>query len=338
MKQVIVMCLSLVLVVLGSSALAGDNWFDRVRIGGLIEAEAAYESIDYDDEALDDQKSSDIDLACVEIGVDAAVAENVEGHVLFLWEEDELNVDEGFITLSGGEDLPASLTVGRQYLPFGSYESFFITDPMTLDLGETAEGSAVAAYAVGEEMAAVSVGVFNGKAQKEDDDDTVDSFVAAIVIQPFEGLAVGASYTSNLASADGLNQEVQDPEALDAIVGGYSAFVTLTIMERFTLIGEYLSAAGEFEAGELYDAADDKRQPSAWNAELGVAVYDALEVAVRLAGSEDGGEFLPESQYGAVANWSLAENTTLAFEYMHGTFEDDVMDVDVFTVNLGIEF
>ena len=338
MKKLIVFFLCIAIGLLGSPVFAGENWYENVQISGLIEAEAAYETIDYDDDAVDDETSSDIDLACVELGVDAAVAKNVEGHVLFLWEEDELNVDEGFITLSGGEDLPASLTVGRQYLPFGSYESFFITDPMTLDLGETAEGSAVAAYAIGEDMAEVSVGVFNGKAQKEDDDDTIDSFVAAVVVQPFEGLAVGASYTSNIASADGLNEEVQDPEALDAIVGGYSVFVTFTIMERFTLIGEYLSAAAEFEEGELYDAADDKRQPSAWNAELGIALNEDWEVAVRFAGSEDGGEFLPESQYGAVAAWGLAENTTLAFEYMHGTFEEDVMDVDAVTVNLGIEF
>ncbi|MDZ7664104.1 MAG: hypothetical protein U5K27_02035 [Desulfotignum sp.] len=54
---------------------------------------------------------------------------------MFKYEEDDLFVDEGFITLSGTDAFPAFLTAGRQYLPFGYFDSHFVTDPATLDAG-----------------------------------------------------------------------------------------------------------------------------------------------------------------------------------------------------------
>jgi hypothetical protein len=61
-------------------------------------------------------------------------------------------------------------------------------------------------------------------------------------------------------------------------------------------------------------------------------------VAARFAGSNDGGDFLPESQYGAVLNWGIFENTNLAFEYLHNEFEDNLQEDDVATIQLAIEF
>ena len=77
---------------------------------------------------------------------------------------------------------------------------------------------------------------------------------------------------------------------------------------------------------------------SARNVELGFAITDALEVAVRYGGSDDGGDFLPESEYGAVLNLGLFENTNLAIEYLHGEFENDVQETDLITAQLAVEF
>ncbi|MEJ2158195.1 MAG: LbtU family siderophore porin [Desulfobacteraceae bacterium] len=315
------------------------RWYDRIQVSGLIEVEAAYQEIDYGDPGEPDEKSSDVDLATVELAFDAKVADNVDGHVLIKYEDDEVFVDEGFITLSGGEAFPAYLIAGRQYIPFGNFDSHFITDPNTLILGETNEGAVVAGYRLGGQMVDFSAGVFNGRANEAGDDDTVDSVVAAVVVNPLESVLFGASYTSNLAGSDALSEVLVDADNLDSLVGGWSAFASVEFLERFYLIAEYVAAVDDFRAGELYAATDSNtRKPSAWNLELGIALAEGLEVAARYGGSDDGADFLPESQYGAVISWGIFENTNLALEYLHDEFEDDVQEVDTLTAQLAVEF
>jgi hypothetical protein len=318
--------------------VAGDKWYDRLKISGLIEVEAEYGKIDFNDPAVEDETSSDVDLAAFELVVDVRVVDHIAGHVMFKYEDDDVFVDEGFITLTGTQNFPAYLSAGRQYIPFGNFDSYFITDPNTLNLGETNEGSVVAGYRFGGEMIDVSIGAFNGKIDKAGDDNAVDSFVASFTAQPFEEVMIGTSYTSNLASSDTFSELVNDP--IDDLVGGWSVFLSLQFSERFKIIGEYVAALDSFKAGEIYDAADTKeRKPSAWNAELGVAIIDGLELAVRYGGSDDGGsEFLPESQFGAVLNWAFLENTNLALEYLHNEYENDAREVNTLTAQFAVEF
>jgi hypothetical protein len=317
-----------------------DKWYDRLQISGLIEVEASHGKTDFKDSVVEDEKTSDVDLATVELGVDAKISAHVDGHVLFKYEDDDLFVDEGFITIVGTETFPAYLIAGRQYIPFGNFDSHFVTDPTTLVLGETNDGAVVAGYRFGGEMVDVSIGAYNGDAKKSDKDDVVNSFVGSIVVSSIENIKFGASYTSNIAGSDTFNTVVVDPDNLDSLVGGWSAFVTFEFLERFKLIGEYVGALDNFKAGEIYDAADTKeRKPSAWNVELGVAIIDNVELAARYEGSDDGGaDFLLESQYGAVLNWGFFKNTNLALEYLHGEFEDDVQETDSFIAQLAIEF
>jgi hypothetical protein len=317
----------------------GEKWYDRIQISGLVEVEAGYGKTDFDDPAEEDEKTSDIDLATVELAVDARIVDHVDGHVLFKYEDDDVFVDEGFITLTGTEAFPAYLIAGRQYIPFGNFDSHFITDPTTLTLGETNEGAVMAGYRIKGEMLDISLGAFNGRAQEDDDDDAIDSFVAGLAVNPLEGLTLGASYTSNLAGSDAFNEVVVDPDNLASLVAGWSAYVSYEFLDRFKLIGEYVAALDNFKAGEIYDAADtQKRKPTAWNIEFGVAITETLGLAARYGGSDDGGDFLPETEYGAVLNWGFFKNTNLAFEYLHGEFEDDVQETETVTAQLSIEF
>jgi hypothetical protein len=322
-----------------SPAVTGDNWFDRVQISGLVEVEAGYEKIDFTDSAAEDEGTGDVDLATVELAVDAKISDHIEGHVLFKYEEEDVFVDEGFITLNGTEAFPAYLIAGRQYIPFGNFETHFVTDPNPLILGETNEGAVVAGYRIGGEMIDICVGAFNGEIDESGDDDRIDSFVAAISARPIESLTVGASYISNLASSDNLSESVA-VDAVNDLVGGWSAFVVFELLARFKIIGEYVAALDDFDAGELYDAADTTaRKPSAWHVELGFSIVENIEVAARYGGSKDGGaEFLPETQYGAVANWGFFKNTHLALEYLRGEFEEDAQETDSFIAQLAIEF
>jgi hypothetical protein len=315
------------------------KWYERIQVSGLIEVEAANQKRDYDDPLVSDEKSGDVDLATVELAFDAKVASAVDGHVLIKYEDDDLFVDEGFITLSGGDAFPAYLIAGRQYIPFGNYDSHFITDPNTLLLGETTVGAVVAGYKFGGEMVNLSVGAFNGKAKEAGEDDIIDSYVAGITVRPLQSLLFGASYTSNLASSNSLSEVLVDADNLDSLVGAWSAFASVEFLDRFYLIAEYVAAVDDFKAGELYAATDTQaRRPSAWNLELGITLVKGVEAAARYGGSDDGGDFLPESQYGGVVSWECFEKTSLALEYLHDDYEDDVHKDDTWTAQLAVKF
>lgn len=312
-----------------------ENWYDRIQISGLIEVEAAYQTVDVKDEESED--SSDIDLATVELVVDVNIHKNVDGHVMFKYEEDEVFVDEGFITILGTESFPAYLIAGRQYVPFGYYDSMFVTDPNTLVIGETNQGALTAGYRFGGEMVDIAIAAFNGSVNKIDSDDHVDNFVAGIFTNPLAGLNIGATYTSNLASSDTFSEYVN--EEVDSLVGGWGIYATYEFLERFKILAEYVAAIDSFKVGEVYGDEDTKeRQPSAWNVEAGMTFMDNLGLALRYGGADDGGaEFLPETQYGAILNYGFF-NCNLALEYMHDEFEDDAREVDTLLAQLAVSF
>lgn len=316
-----------------------SRWFDRIKISGRVEFEAGYQKIDYLDSHQEDEKNSNADLAAAELVFDVKIATHVDSHIMLNYENDDVFVNEGFITINGSDAFPIYLIAGRQFIPFGNFDSHFVTDPNTLLLGETNEGAVVVGYRLGGNTVDISVGAFNGDANEAGDDDTIDSLVAGITVQPLDTVLCGVSYTSNLVGSDALNEVLIDPDHLDSLIAGWNVFASFQFLERFKLTGEYLSALGNLMAGELYDASDGKaRQPSAWNLEFGITLVDNLEVAARYGGSEDGGEFLPESQYGVVVNWRVLKNTNLAIEYLHDAFEDNDQDTDSCVVQLAIEF
>jgi hypothetical protein len=209
--------------------------------------------------------------------------------------------------------------------------------------GETNEGALVLGYRPFGDIVNISVSVFNGKIDKAGSDDLISNYSGRIVVTPREGITFGASYTSNLAAADAFADQVQAD--LRNYVAAWSVFATATMFERLTISAEYLAALEAFEAGEIYDEGDTvKRRPAAWNVELGYAFSDRWQAALRYGGSLDGdaggGEFLPKSQYGAVVNWGVFENTKLALEYLHSDFKNDYQtgDAIIITFQLAVEF
>ena len=86
--------LAVVMLVPGS-AWSETQLSDKVALGGVIEVEAGSVSDDLNGDG------SGIELATVEVGLDAKIAESVEGHLIFLYEEgEEFTVDEGTVTLT----------------------------------------------------------------------------------------------------------------------------------------------------------------------------------------------------------------------------------------------
>jgi len=349
MKRLFVVTLSLLIAVfvVSGQAICDEpigKWFENITLSGAIEVETGFAKIDYNDPATKDEDSSDILVSTVEVGIAAAIAKHLYGHILFKYEEDDtpLEVDEAIISIKGEDVVPLYLNAGQLYVPFGNFESHMISDPVTLELGETRESAVVAGFA--SDWIDISAGVFNGDINETGEDNKIESYVAGAVFTLPEntiagfGLSAGASYISNIGDSDSLQEDIEaGPITVNNYVAGYSAFISISALDRIFFNAEYLTAADEFAAGELSFDGGQKFKPSTVYAEMAVGIIDDLEIAVRYEASDDCGDFLPDKRFGAAITFGLFENTSLGIEYLHGEFKNND-ETDAVTAQLAIEF
>lgn len=321
---------------------------DHVRLSALVEAEAS-RSDDYDNE-----DSSDITLATVEVGLNARVAEWSSAHVLFLYEEGEENdhiiIDEGFITLGNTEKYPVYLTAGKMYVPFGSFESNMVSDPLTLEIGETGDSAVLARFAANGLHG--SFYGLNGDIN-EGGEDEIDSFGVSLgytMENDTFALDMGADWLNNIGDTNGIGDFLADravarPEEIDEYVNGLSLHAVFS-SGPFTLIGEYVAALDSFAPGEV-DFQGEGARPEAYNLEAAYGTeitgrattfalgYQATDQALDLG--------LPESRYIGTVRMELFPFTSLAVEYLHdedyGTGHGGSgEDANTLTMQLAMEF
>lgn len=327
------------LVSAGSVFGAQINLSDvEMDLYGTIEVQAYVLESDSDD-------ISDIILATAELGIDVRPVKHVSGHITLLHEEDDtdLEIDQGYIRIDGEEKCPFYAEAGQLYLPFGNYESHFISDPLTLQLGETRESALVLGYS--HSLFGVSIGIFNGEVNEEDeDDDMIDGFFAnAVYTMPEKrdlALSTGLSLISNLGDSDGLTDQLSPAGAPDMEIDDYvpaaAAFVNASWKEKLFGKFEYLRALDEFESDDLEFTSSDV-EPWALNIEVAYAVTDLLEVALRFGASDDADGFLYESLHGAVATFAPNDYVEVALEFQHGEYEDG-SDETMATLQLALGF
>ncbi|MCF8026353.1 MAG: LbtU family siderophore porin [Desulfobacteraceae bacterium] len=344
-------CLTVfVILILAGAGFAQNGWsadkqylMDAVSVSGLLEAEAAYTDSD------DGGDSSDITLSTMELGLDADLSDHVSGHVLFLWEEDAtepVDMDEGYITLSGGPGNQYRLQAGRFYVPFGNFNTAFVSDPLTLELGETRESAVLGGYAA--EFMTLSAGVFNGDVDETGEtDDHVEHFFGSADFRlpepaiPDVGITCGISYISSIADSDVLSEEINNVGSegnpvIEDTVGGVSAYISARALERFFLELEYLAATSDFAAGDFTDITGSA-QPRAWHLELSGLIVGSVGAGIQYAGTEDCGGFLPEKRYGTVFFVEPFEHTWFGVEYLRDKYENN-NKADTITAQLAYEF
>lgn len=299
--------------------LEGIELVPGVLLSGLLEVEAEYEAIQSDEGG--DRKSSDLKLATFELGVDVDAIRYVHAHALLLWEEDEtepVDLDEGFVTLGAEEDFPGYLTAGKLYVPFGVFESHFISDPLTLELGETRESAVLVGYE--DDLLGAALGAFRGEVGKAGSDPRVNNLVAALNLTPVEGLTLGGSWITDIAEGAGLIDLIPEGE-VEEFVGGASAYFILAL-GPLTLNAEYLGALKSFEEipdPEAKGTELEGKEPKAWNTELTWAFVEDWEGSVRYEGSDEFPGF-PENQGGLCLSWGCFPNTTVSAEYLYGEY------------------
>ncbi|MEW5756386.1 MAG: LbtU family siderophore porin [Pseudomonadota bacterium] len=308
---------------------------DAPTISGLVEVEVNRAK----DFAGD--KSGAVALATVELAFDVKINDAVTANALLLHEDGENFVlDQGTITLETGT-IPGRFVAGRFFVPFGAFESNLISDPLTLELGETQE----AAIQWGMEAGGFygSVYAFNGDTSENGDDGVFE--YGANLGYTTDNLTVGIGYISSIGESNTLTDHLVTT-ALAEYVAGAAAHAVCNL-GPVTAIGEYITALDRFAPGELDSGSILGAEPNAYNLEIDYTFdMKGAESTVALAyqGTEEAlGLGLPESRILLGLGMGIYENTRLSFEYAR----DADYDTDVggtgengsnFTAQLAVSF
>lgn len=308
------------------------NGQSSLSITGLVEMEGSYEKTEGGDD------SSDLTLATVELGVEASLNEQAHAHVLMLWEDGEhgVTIDEAVISLTAPQPIlnhELTLHAGRLYLPFGNFNTNMISDGLTLNLAETRDSALLLEFH-GDKVTC-KLALFNGDTDSDDNNDHVDSWVAAIEFHPLPALTLGASYINDLAESD--IELVGDSSLYRHDVPAAGAYVNLAVGE-WSFDAEIISALRHFDATTVAGGEDlSGDQPCAWTIELGWQPTRDLLLATRYEQAED---FQDDTvRYGLTASYAIFDQVMLAVEYLHSDSKgDEGVPTHIGTAQLALSF
>ena len=324
-------------LLIGAGAARADEWqglqqAPGVGLGVLVEVEAVYEK-------TGDEESSDVNVETFEVGLEAEPMEGVRGEASLLWEEgdsDSLDVDAAFIELGGTEALPLTVSAGRLYLPFGAFNGLLVSDPLTLELGETRE-TAVALSGEWNGFTAWA-GAFAGE---REDTENIENAAAALSWSPMEGLTLGVSALSDLGEGGGYIDDINDVIASEGSAEKATALSAFFLLERgaWVLSAEVLGATEDL-AWTNAEGETTSARPLAWHVDAACAFNDTWSAAARYEGSREfKADEMPEHQGGAAVFYQMNTFAVLGAEYLYGTFDDvETDDRHLATLQLALEF
>lgn len=295
--------------------LGSSNWQKNLAFSGAIEVESTFSN-------RSGKNTSDITLSTVELGFESAITKSVTGHLLFLFEEgntDPPQLDEGFINIQLG-DSPLSITAGQFYLPFGTFSSNLISDPLTLELGEIRESAIQLNFAQAAFYS--SFFIFNGTAKESGDKEKIGGYGAAAGLS-HQGkeytFDLNVMFLSNIADSDTLQDSVSDRRTMESAVAGAAVQVSFS-MGSITLSGEYIGANRSFKAADL-SFNKSGAQPSSSSFELAYNfkfIGRDTTVAVAIQTSDEAVALeLPEQRTAATLSVNVAEHIAVAIELKH---------------------
>jgi hypothetical protein len=256
-------------------------------------------------------------------------------------------VDEAYITIGNLERSPFFLRAGRQYVPFGDYERYTMTDSFTKLLSMTSATALQAGY-----VADMGPGVFNGSVYAfrglSQDNEFHDATDGKIRVRNW-GAHVGyaqdsdnyqfnltAGYLHNMADVDfisvGLRDRNEDEttpaDFYEEAVGAYSLRADASV-GPFDAGVRYVAALDEFEPSDVFyddEEVEGPAKPKAVTVDLGYTfdmmnhhsrlgvTYQHSKEAKRVGPMLMG---LPQTRWGVDYQINLLNRTDLAFELIN---------------------
>ena len=292
--------------------------------------------------------NSDINLSSTELDVHAMASEWASAFMTINYDSSppetgnresnsRLYLQRGFLTLGNLNKLPVYITLGQMYVPFGAYNSYMVTTPLTMSLGRIQTRAGVLGFSSGNVFAQVYA--FRGDSYIDDDQLLLDTFGGNIGFSGSAGFishyTIGVSYVSNIANSQGIQNTGRGGNASNGnpfsgfSINGSQALQTRVpaadingkiSMGPVTLVGEYLSAVNRFNAADLRFNGQAAK-PSAMHVEINYQrrIYSKLVVFGAAYGQtwESLALNLPKQSYSLFLSSSFIKNTILGIEYRH---------------------
>lgn len=311
--------------------LAGEeglpHWLRSLELSALFEIEASYVS-PYEGDSTDD-----LILATAEVGLSSRLNDWLEAGISSLYEqyETDLEIDTAYLRLANPEVSPFSLTTGQVYLPFGVYETNLVSDPLTLELGETRQFAVQLGFAQG--LFSGSLYVFKGD-NKIKGEDRIGGWGGMLAVgQKDEERAwsIGAGYINDLGDSKTLDNLINDHRVaaaeLDPTISidptDRTPAWTVNAVWRlgpWNLYAEYLSASEDFDPISL-PFKEGGARPAAWNLEAGYSfslLGRETTAAIAYQGTREALALeLPRERW--LIGWriGLTDGLSLALEWAH---------------------
>jgi hypothetical protein len=245
-----------------------------------------------------------------------------------------MELNQLFMTLGDLDDFPVYLQVGRLYVPFGNLGSFFITDPIVLEMSEGLKDGAILGFE--QDGFSASLSVFESNVRGTDDYNGV--LATSYRTEDEDGfLGFGGALIKNILDADGLTGTLEDLSYVSADEAAGLNFWLTAGKGRAILIAEYVQT---LEVLEIKGVGAGLR-PAALNLELGIMLTEGVDVVARIERSIDETDWFAQSRYGVACNCVLFEQglvaVCVALEYMCEKY-DDGSAADLFAIQFAAEF
>jgi len=263
----------------------------RLRVTGQVDIETVLMRPEAD------KSSSGVGIAEAIVGLAADLSAGISADLLLLAEDTDIGAREH---IAGAEDYrievatvtywqveaPCYITAGRNFLPFGTFRTHMVSDPLTLELGETNE----IAWDLGCSSKSWSISAFGFKGDGDDSGGLAGYGASMGYATAFEHswLDLRLAYTSDLGYSENLLNQLADAgESRDSMPGWAASAGWGT--GPATLIFEYVGAMKRFRPYEMRFAGQGAK-PSSWMIEAAYHVALAgrdTSVALGYQGTEE---------------------------------------------------
>ena len=278
-----------------------------------------------------------------DLNLEANLYKKLSGIIDFSWDgntPDKISIDEAYLKF----DSKINISGGKLYLPFGDFDTNFISDPLTQELGEIRDKSIL--IEINFNNLIFEPFIFKPSIKNRNNNlGWGFSFKFDKEFQNIEDSSIEAqfSYINTTSDNDNFKDFLSDNNLhkVKYYFDGISGFLKLEY-KNFTLIGEIVKYIKSIDVEKRYT-------PLSWNFELSYN-FKKVNIAVKYEGSKDTAfideELFMNKQYGISVSIEIFKNTNLSFEFLHGKpdrklikfLEEDINKKDTFSTKLHFEF
>lgn len=307
----------------------------KLDVGGILESEFGYITNENDSE-------SDFYLGTMELSIDPSLGSNVLGHLLVLYEygenDENFVLDEGDVSLKIPfvKNVEFSTSLGKLVIPFGEFNSHFVTDSYVLEMGETKQHAF--GLSLNHEIIQICSTIYRDRLCVDGRNNSqVNAFALKLkgsVPQSLFGerasISLGGSFISNIAGTDDLANKFIETTLLKR-VSGLNGFVSLNAM------GVFLSAETIMALDDIETSDGEVQKPKSINIELGYALPN---MPVEIAGKYENLSYSEDAKtkrFGGVLSVGIFSDTAKINLEMLRTDEGDAKYTSI-AGQLAIEF